>query len=75
MRRTFMQQKSRSTCLVCASEQVNERLDSSALADGGLVSGDVSELSQGSNNVHQHFFGLISQQSNQGLQGFILLKP
>lgn len=75
MRRTFLQQESHSTCLVGSSEQVNEGLDSSAPADGGLVSGDVSELSQGAHNVHQHFFGLIGQQSNQGLQGFILLKP
>lgn len=64
-----------STCLVCSSEQVNERLDASTLADGGLVIGYLGKFSQGSHYIYQNFFRLIGQQANQGLQGFVLLKP
>lgn len=74
-RRTFVRQEKRSTRLIGSGEQVNERLDSSALADGDLVSGDLGKLSQGSHHIHQHFFRLIDQQSNQTLQGPVLLKP
>lgn len=65
----------RSTRLIGSSEQVDERLDSSALADGDLVGGDLGKLSQGAHHVHQHLFRLIDQQSNQTLQGLVLLKP
>lgn len=74
-RRTLVRQEKYSTRLICSSEQVNERLDSSALADGDLVSRDLGKLSQGSHHIHQHFFRLIDQQANQTLQGLVLLKP
>lgn len=63
------------TCLVCSSEQVDKWFDSSTLADGGLVSRYLGKFSQGSHYIDQHFFRLIGQQSDQGLQGFVLLKP
>lgn len=72
---TLARRGKRSTRLIRPSEQVNERLDSSALADGDLVSGDLGKLSQGAHHIHQHFFRLIDQQPDQTLQGLVLLKP
>ncbi|TNN72432.1 hypothetical protein EYF80_017358 [Liparis tanakae] len=37
--------------------------------------GYLGKLSHGSHHIYQNFFWLISQHANQGLQGFVVLKP
>lgn len=64
----------KSTYLVCSIEQINKWLDASTLADGELVSRDLSKLCQGPHNINEHLFRLTSEQIHQGLQGFVLLK-
>lgn len=60
--------------LVCSIEQINESPYAPTVADGGLVSLDLSKLSQSSHYIDQDLFRLISQQTNQHVQSFVLLE-